>query len=233
VRILLVVTAAILLAGCAPSSDPGALSSPPTTVAVPPTPALPPEYRNPIQERTNALNDEPVVANEGRFPELERLRSEYLLPESVEVARKNVRAAAQAFGAAVLYSVREPKVSGLNMYLPNHPNLVTLPAGLNALGRATMHGRDAVSGVDVGPSLPDESGRVWIAVFMGASGPIGGVESYCVGVTLSSNGSLVEVSVAEIPSRVVQQPRTRKDFVEVACQLDLQALPDDGFEPGI
>ena len=198
---------------------------------VPGTPAIAPEYRNPIQERTNALNEEPVTANEGRFPELERLRAEYLIPESAEVARTNVRAAARAFGAAVLYSVREPRESGLNMYLPNHPNLVTLPAGLNALGRASMHGRDAVSGVDVGPSMPDENGRVWVAVFMGASGPIGAVESYCVGVALSSDGSLVEVSIDEIPSKVVRQPRDRKDFVEVVCQLDLEALPDDGFEP--
>lgn len=194
---------------------------------------MPHEYRNPIQERTNALNDEPVVANEGSFPELDRLRSEYLIPESTEVARKNVRDAARAFGAAVLHSIREPRVSGLNMYLPNHPNHVTLPAGLNALGRATLHGRDAVSGVDVGPSVPDENGRVWVAVFMGASGPIGAVESYCVGVTLSSNGIAVEVTIEEIGSSVVRQPVDRSDFVDVECLLDLEALPDDGFSPGI
>lgn len=222
----------LLAAGCSPRID-ATVSSPSTTVFVPPTPAIGREYRNPIQERTNALNDEPVVANDGRFPELERLRFEYLIPESVDVARTNVRAAARAFGAAVLYSIREPRESGLNMYLPNHPRLVTLPAGLNALGRATLHGRDAVSGVDVGPSLPDENGRVWVAVFMGASGPIGAVESYCVGVTLHSDGSTVEVAIEEIGSRVVRQPLDRSDFVDVECRLDLEALPDDGFEPGV
>lgn len=224
--------AVLLLAACAAQEDVSAPSSS-TTVFVPATPAMPHKYRNPIQERTNALNDEPVAANEGRFPELERLRSEYLIPESVDVARTNVRAAARAFGAAVLYSIREPRVSGLNMYLPNHPNHVTLPAGLNALGRATLHGRDAVSGVDVGPSAPDENGRVWVAVFMGASGPLGSVESYCVGVTLSSDGVTVEVSIEEIDSRVVRQPLDRSDFVDVECRLDLEALPDDGFAPGV
>lgn len=231
-KILLLVASLFLVSSCTPRTD---VSGPTTstTVFVPATPSLPYGSRNPIQERTNALNKEPVTPNEGRFPELERLRNEYLIPDSVEVARTNVRAAARAFGAAVLYSIREPRESGLNMYLPNHPNHVTLPAGLNALGRATLHGRDAVSGVDVGPSVPDENGRVWVAVFMGASGPIGAVESYCVGVTLSSNGSTVTVTIEEIGSRVVRQPVDRSDFVEVECRVDLEALPDDGFEPGI
>jgi hypothetical protein len=229
---LALLTPLLLSAACSRQED-SAVVSPATTVVVPATPAMPYEYRNPIQERSNALNEEPVVANEGRFPELEKLRSEYLIPESAEVARTNVRAAARAFGAAVLYSIREPRVSGLNLYLPNHPNHVTLPAGLNAIGRASLHGRDAVSGVDVGPSVPDENGRVWVAVFMGASGPIGAVESYCVGVTLDSNGVTVEVAIEEIASRVVRQPLDRSDFVEVECQLDLEARLDDGFAPGV
>lgn len=229
---LALLTPLLLSAACARQED-GAVAPPATTVLVPPTPAMPYEYRNPIQERSNALNKEAVIANEGRFPELEKLRAEYLIPESVEVSRVNVRSAARAFGAAVLYSIREPRVSGLNLYLPNHPNHVTLPAGLNAIGRAALHGRDAVSGVDVGPSVPDENGRVWVAVFMGASGPIGAVESYCVGVTLASDGIRVEVLIEEIDSRVVRQPLDRSDFVEVECQLDLEARLDDGFAPGV
>ncbi len=223
----------VVLTGCAAFSSSAEDSVTVTTVARPVsnTAAIAPDSRNPIQERTNALNEVPGVPNEARFPEQERLRSEYLIPETVDVAQVNVRAAAVAFGAAVLYSVREPRPSGLNMELPGHPAPVTLPAGINALGRAAMHGRPGVSGVDVGPSVPDETGRVWVALFMGASGPIGAVESYCVGVTLRSDGRTVEVEVVEVPSSVVRQPLDRSDFAEVSCVLDLQDLPDEGFAP--
>lgn len=197
------------------------------------TTPIPPPYRNPIQERNNALNAEPGVPNDVTFPELERIRSEYLIPESAEVSRLNVRAAAMAFGAAVLDSVRNPKPSGLNLALPGHPRLVTIPAGLNALGRAAMHQRDGVSGVDVGPSVPDSSGRVWVALFMGASGPVGRVEAYCAGVTLRSDGGIVYVEVEEVASSVVRQPKDRKDFVDVSCVLDLEARTDDGFATGL
>jgi len=220
-----------MLGGCASVEEGGAVLPPGPSAVTQGTPVIPPAYRNPIQERANALNDEAPAPSEGRFPELERLRAEYLIPESPEVARVNVRAAARAFGAAVLHSVRTPQESGLNMYLPNHPRPVTLPAGLNSLGRAALHGRDAVSGVDVGPSVPDERGRVWVAVFMGASGPVGAVESVCVGVTLRSDGTTVEVVLEEIASSVPRQPRDRSDFVEVACVLDLESRPDDGFAP--
>jgi hypothetical protein len=230
----LVSIALLVLSACRVPPPPGGSatgpSSGPTTLVSTP---LPREYRNPIQERTNALNREPVVANEGVFPEYEQLRSEYLIPESTEVARENVRAAARAFGAAVLYGVRNPQPSGLNMELPDHPSLVTLPAALNTLGRAAAAQRDGVFGIDVGPSVPDASGRVWVAVFMGASGPIGAVESVCVAVTLRSDGRRVQVDLEEVASKVVRQPEDRKDYAEVSCVVDLEARSDEGFASGL
>jgi len=233
------VAAGLLLVGCSLPPPPGdageslpAGSSPAPGGSTLPSTPLPRDFRNPIQERTNALNKEPVAANEAVFPEYERLRSEYLIPESVEVSRENVRAAARAFGAAVLYGIRNPQPSGLNMELPGHPGLVTLPAALNSLGRAAAAQRDGVFGIDVGPSVPDVSGRVWVAVFMGASGPIGAVESVCVAVTLRSDGRLVQVDLEEVASEVVRQPSDRKDFAEVSCVVDLEARTDEGFASG-
>lgn len=190
-----------------------------------------PDDRAPIPERTNALNDAPPVPTEGRFEEFERIRAEFLINEDREVAKTNVRVAARAFGAMLLGSLREPARSALNLDLPGHPVPVALPASLNMLGRAAMYQRDAVTGIDVGPSKPDVEDRVWVAIFQGASGPIGSVEAHCVAVTMRSVASVVSIELVELPARLQRQPATRSETPIVLCELDLESPPDEGFVP--
>jgi hypothetical protein len=142
-----------------------------------------------------------------------------------------VRQSAYAFAAAIAYGINNPQPSSLNLDVPGHPQVVSLPTGLHVIARAALYARAAASGVDVGPSFPDPSGRIWVAVFMGASGPIGAVKSSCVAVTLRSDGREVLIELVDVDSEVVRQPVDRKDFAEVRCVLDLEALPDDGFVP--
>jgi hypothetical protein len=223
----------VVLTGCA-----GARVDTVNESATPPSPStsvfetpIPTPNRNPIPERTNAINELPVEANVVVFEELERVRRDYLIPEDPAVAVTNVREAAYAFGAALMHGIRNPRPSSVNLELPGHPRVVSLPAGMNVLARAGMFARDAVSGVDVGPSYPDPSGRVWVAVFMGSSGPIGAVESSCVAVTLRSDGRSVFVELVDVESTVTKQPTDRRDYAEIRCILDLESLPDDGFAP--
>lgn len=190
-----------------------------------------PEDRAPIPERMNGLNKVPPVPTEGRFEEFEALRATYLIPEDPELAKVNVRVAARAFGGMLLGSLREPVPSALNLELPGHPVPVALPASLNMLGRASMYQREAVTGVDVGPSKAATDGRVWVAVFQGASGPIGAVVPVCVGVTMRSDGSSVLIELFDMPARLERQPVSREDFPVVLCEVDLESLPDDGFVP--
>jgi len=190
-----------------------------------------PEDRAPIPERVNGLNQVPPVPTEGRFEEFEALRATYLIPEDPELAGVNVRVAARAFGAMLLGSLREPAPSALNLDLPGHPVPVALPASLNMLGRASLYQREAATGVDVGPSKPASDGRVWVAVFQGASGPIGAVVPVCVGVTMRSDGAVVVIELFEVPARLQRQPVSREDFPVVLCEVDLQTPPDDGFVP--
>jgi hypothetical protein len=221
--------------GCSSSGTPTVPDAPSDGANTQPAPGiLPPiaaEDRAPIPERTNALNNAPPVPSAVTFPEFEALRATYLINEDPETAKVNVRTAARAFGAMLMGSVKEPVRSALNLDLPGHPVPVPLPASLNMLGRAAMYQRDAVTGIDVGPSEPDVNGRVWVAIFQGASGPIGSVEAHCVAVTMRSLAGVVNIELVEIPARLDRQPVSRSDFPVVLCELDLDAPPDDGFVP--
>jgi len=226
---------ALLVAGCSDArvdppvaTEPGPGSSPPPAIG---DPVIASEDRNPIPEKTNALNSEPVVGNETVLPEIDQLRTEYLIPESVESARMGVRDAARAFATALAAGIEDPEPSSLNIRVPGHAFPVALPAGMNILGRAALHNRNGATGVDVGPSLPDATGRVWVAVFLGASGPLGGVEAHCVGVTLRSEGAGVIVELVELDAIILRQPTTRKEFPASSCTLDLSSPPDNGFVP--
>lgn len=192
---------------------------------------IPRPNRNPIPERNNSLNELPLVANDVVFLELEEIRREYLIPEDAMVAVASVRETAMAFGAAIAHGIREPKPSSVNMFLPGHPRVVALPAAMNVIARAALYARAATSGVDVGPSFPDETGRVWVAVFMGASGPIGSVASSCVAVTLHSDGRNVLVELINVESQVIKQPADRRDFAKIRCILKLEPPSDEGFVP--
>jgi hypothetical protein len=196
-----------------------------------PQPPIPPEDRNPIPERNNALNKEPVVPNDAFFPELVRRSRAFEIPGSTDVARREVFDAAVAFGAALVYAIENPSPSSLNLILPGHPRLVALPAQMNSLGRYAAHAYTAVTGSDVGPSFPDSEGRVWVAVFQGASGPLGAVEPVCVAVVLSSQNDQVVIDLEEIPAWLDEQPVTLQDIPLVHCSVDIESPPNDGFEP--
>lgn len=226
----------VTLALTACSSTSGTLlnnsTTTPTSITIPnsETP-IPRPNRNPILERNNDLNKLPIVANDVVFLELEEIRRQYLIPEDTMVAPSSVRETARAFGAAIAHGIREPQLSSVNMSLPGHPRVVSLPAALNVIARAALYAREATSGADVGPSFPDATGRIWVAVFMGASGPIGAVRSSCVAVTLRSDGRNVLVELVEVASEVTKQPLTRRGFASIRCVLDLEPPSNDGFLP--
>lgn len=184
-----------------------------------------PNDRNPIPEHFDSRNSSAPVSTGVIFEEFERLRAAYVIPSDLTLASSSSHAAARAFGAMLVSALRDPEPSALNMSLPGHASLVPLPASLNFLGRAALYERLGASGVDVGPSKPDINNRVWIAIFQGASGPIGSVVSACFGVTLHSVNNMVLIEVIQIPSRLQRQPTSLTDYPVVLCELDLNNPP--------
>lgn len=184
-----------------------------------------PNDRNPIPEHFDSRNSSAPVPTGVIFEEFERLRAAYIIPSVLTLASSSSRAAARAFGAMLVSALRDPEPSALNMSLPGHASLVPLPASLNFLGRAALYERLGASGVDVGPSKPDANNRVWVAIFQGASGPIGSVVSACFGVTLHSVNNMVLIEVLQIPSRLQRQPTSLTDYPVVLCDLDLNNPP--------
>ena len=142
-----------------------------------------------------------------------------------------MRNAAFAFGEMLVAAFRAPTPSASNVDLPGLTSPLPLPASLNMLGRAALHGRSGATGVDVGPSRPDSEGRLWVAVFQGASGPIGAVTAVCSGVTVRAVGDRVVVEVLPISAGLLRQPKDRKDFPVVLCEVDLESPPQEGFRP--
>lgn len=184
-----------------------------------------PNDRNPIPEHFDSRNSSTPVPTGVTFEEFERLRATYVIPSDLTLASSSSRAAARAFGAMLVSAFLDPEPSALNMSLPGHASLVPLPASLNFLGRAALYERLGASGVDVGPSKPDINNRVWVAIFQGASGPIGSVVSACFGVTLHSVNNMVLIEVIQIPSRLQRQPASLTDYPVVLCELDLNNPP--------
>lgn len=184
-----------------------------------------PNDRNPIPEHFDSRNSSAPVPTGVIFEEFERLRAAYVIPSDLTLASSSSSAAARAFGAMLVSALRDPEPSALNMSLPGHASLVPLPASLNFLGRAALYERLGASGVDVGPSKPDVNNRVWVAIFQGASGPIGSVVSACFGVTLHSVNNMVLIEVIQIPSRLQRQPTSLTDYPVVLCELDLNNPP--------
>jgi hypothetical protein len=187
--------------------------------------------RAPVPERRNGLNLDPPVPVAAAFPEMEALRATYLIPENPSTAEQSVREAAFAFGAMLVSAFQEPAPSASNTVLPGLATPLPLPASLNMLGRATLYRRTGATGVDVGPSRPDREGRIWVAVYQGAAGPIGRVEAFCSGVTVRADGTRVVVEVVDMPASLLRQPKDRKDFPVVLCEVDLESPPDEGFQP--
>jgi hypothetical protein len=190
-----------------------------------------PEDRAPVPERRNGLNLDPPTPAEASFPEFDALRGTYLIPEEVTTAEDSVRDAAFAFGAMLASSFREPMPSASNVVLPGLDAPLPLPASLNMLGRAALYRRLGASGVDVGPSRPDVDGRLWVAVFQGASGPIGAVVAVCSGVTVRAVDGRAVVEVRSIDAALLRQPKDRADFPVVLCEVDLESPPQEGFQP--
>lgn len=188
-----------------------------------------PADRDPTADRSNKANAFPPVPAQGVFEEYDKLRAAYTIPADASLAVVNTRHAAMAFGAALRGAVQDPEPSASNVRIPGYDGFVSLPASLNSLGRAAMHQRLGVSGVDVGPSRPDINGKVWVAVFQGASGPIGAVGSVCFAVALFAQYDSVHFEVVEIPSRLSAQPRTVNDWTTVLCELDLLNPPSKDY----
>jgi hypothetical protein len=173
------------------------------------------------------------VPVEALVPRLEG-KENWLLEELAVTGSQGAWAAAEAFAVALADSVRNPQVSSVNTELPGHPTPVALPPHLQVVAMAADGGRDGVTGFDVGPSVPDVDGRVWVAVFLGAGGPLGGVEVTCVGVALRSDGVQVIVDVEALPGVVLEQPRSRRDGVMFDCGLNLRSSNrDPGAEANV
>lgn len=194
-------------------------------------PPIPHEDRAPLQEvppdpTGSALPPSPAV-----LEQLEQARRKYLIPEEVSVAAESVHAGALAFAAALAYGIENPQPSSLRLTLPGHPAPVALPASINALARAAMFARPALQMADVGPSRPDTQGAVWVAVFGGASGPVGSVVSSCSAVRLRSDGVSVVIDVVAVESTVTRQPLDRSDYVGLRCVLDLDMSSMERFVP--
>jgi len=185
--------------------------------------------RAPNPPRLNKANDMPPAPAPGVFEEFDKIRAEYVIPSDPGLAATNTRNAALAFGGSLRSALENPEPSASNMRVPGYDGVVSFPASINSLGRAAMYQRLGVTGVDVGPSKPDVNGMVWVAIFQGASGPIGGVVSSCQAVVVFARYDSVHLKVVEVPSSLDKQPASVTDWPLVLCDLDLLNPPSEDY----